>query len=541
LGGSAEAGCQEGLAARLTAEALGAPYAGNAAGVAVNKTESASALVLLDPHGRTLRSRELGSAVLIEGGLPLRPFTIRGFLAAASKAVEFERWPKRVLPQAVHAREAPISGPLPVRARSAAAGEPQEAALQARRLFGLEAVRPRAVEHFNGPINDVIDPLVLDTGVVAVLAADSEGRIHQTGLNALRAAAVIATFEKSHLGVLMLGPVSESCQRRAISQIAELTNANLVLLPTSRAHASEEIKSRLLVECLCGLRFNPQVVVGEAWTENAFSILCHRPGHAEIAVLRVRKFEVEDDRLIVETSRLHNKLRLSQNIISEPGVTWWIHLAPDAEVSAVRMSPPNLEFRVERWPPRLERFFASQDIQQLLEELKAEAGLVRLSDADFIIDVGFGVGNRDGYEAVIDPLERCLRDLGVRNVLVGGSRKVTEELHLLPPDRQIGQSGVSINPQVLLAVGVSGAPQHLNYIGPRATILAFNRDPEAPIMILNQRAARPKVFPIVGDLFETVPAFISALKEDLSAEPESDEPGRAVPTPVSVGRASSGV
>jgi electron transfer flavoprotein alpha subunit len=44
--------------------------------------------------------------------------------------------------------------------------------------------------------------------------------------------------------------------------------------------------------------------------------------------------------------------------------------------------------------------------------------------------------------------------------------------------------------------------------------LAFNRDPEAPLMTLNQRQPRPRVFPIVGDIFETVPAFIAALRNE---------------------------
>ncbi len=159
-------------------------------------------------------------------------------------------------------------------------------------------------------------------------------------------------------------------------------------------------------------------------------------------------------------------------------------------------------------------FFGKADVRRLLEELKQDTGLARLTDAEFIIDVGFGVGNRDGYEEVIEPLERALRRLGVRGLVVGGSRKVTEELHLLPLDRQIGQSGVSVNPGVLLAVGVSGAPQHLNYIGPRATVIAFNRDPDAPLMTLNQRQPRPRVYPVLGDLFETVPAFVAALEDE---------------------------
>ena len=59
---------------------------------------------------------------------------------------------------------------------------------------------------------------------------------------------------------------------------------------------------------------------------------------------------------------------------------------------------------------------------------------------------------------MIEPLEKALRDLGVRGLVIGGSRKVTEELHVLPLDRQIGQSGVSVNPRLLLAIGISGAP-----------------------------------------------------------------------------------
>src|SRR5262249_32316653 len=120
--------------------------------------------------------------------------------------------------------------------------------------------------------------------------------------------------------------------------------------------------------------------------------------------------------------------------------------------------------RVERWTPAADGFYQQSEIRSLLAELKEEIGSSKLSDAEFIIDVGFGVGNQDGYDAVIEPLEKALRTIGVRGLMVGGSRKVTEELHLLGPDRQIGQSGLSVGPRVLLAIGISGAPQHLNYV-----------------------------------------------------------------------------
>src|SRR5262249_48997377 len=309
------------------------------------------------------------------------------------------------------------------------------------KLFGLETGLRRTLEHFGGAIEDVSNPSFLEAGVVAVVSADDGGRIHQAGLNALRALATVAGFEKSNLAVLLFAPASEPLQRRALAQAADVIKANITLVPTLQVDCSDEMKSRLLVECLTPVVWTPQVVLGEAWTEEAFSCLSLRPGHTGIAVLRARRIDIEEDRLFVETARLHNKLRVQQSIVSEPGFTWWIHLSPDAEIGNARTQRPALATHMQRWSPRLEGFYASRDIQQLIRELKMETGLVRLSDADFIVDVGFGVGNQDGYEAVIQPLEKCLRELGVRDVRIGGSRKVTEELHLLPPDRQIGQSG----------------------------------------------------------------------------------------------------
>ena len=242
--------------------------------------------------------------------------------------------------------------------------------------------------------------------------------------------------------------------------------------------------------------------------------------------LRVRRLAFEGDLMLLETSRDQGKVRARQVVPSGAEATRWIGLTAAAKVidnrSAVmsRLKPFSAtalqEGHVQRWRPRLERLYGRADIQRLLQDLKTAVNLARLADADFIIDVGFGIANRDGYEAVIEPLEKALRDLGVRNLMIGGSRKVTEELHLLPADRQIGQSGVSVAPRLLLAIGISGAPQHLSYIGAGTVILAFNRDPEAPLLTLNRRQPRPRVFPVIGDLFETIPALIAALRQEES-------------------------
>ena len=132
-----------------------------------------------------------------------------------------------------------------------------------------------------------------------------------------------------------------------------------------------------------------------------------------------------------------------------------------------------------------------------------------LSSAEVIIDLGYGVRDRAGLALALE-LKAKLEAMGLAPML-GATRKVTQDLKLLPLDAQIGQTGVRVNPKLVIALGISGAPQHVDWIGSRAEILCFNKDPEAPLMKLNQTHPAPRVHPISGDLFLTVRELIGKL------------------------------
>ena len=142
---------------------------------------------------------------------------------------------------------------------------------------------------------------------------------------------------------------------------------------------------------------------------------------------------------------------------------------------------------------------------------RAEAGGGGLATAKLIVDVGIGVGNERLYKELVVPLCEVLKRMTGLTLEVGATRKVTQELKLLPASRQIGQTGIAVAPTLLLALGISGAPQHMGWINPSTVVVAINRDPQAPIFSWHRQNPGPQVIACVGELGAWIPQLISAL------------------------------
>ncbi len=120
------------------------------------------------------------------------------------------------------------------------------------------------------------------------------------------------------------------------------------------------------------------------------------------------------------------------------------------------------------------------------------AGDVDISEADVLVSVGRGIEEEDNLDIIFDLADAL-------DATVSSSRPIVDN-GWLPQDRQVGQSGKKVTPKVYIAIGISGAVQHVAGMKGAETIIAINDDPSAPIYDIAD-------YGIVDDLFDVVPAL----------------------------------
>ncbi len=323
---------------------------------------------------------------------------------------------------------------------------------------------------------------------VWVYAEWREGKVHAVSHELLSAGRILADKRGVELGAVLLGSgLNEQMAQDLISYGAEVVY--MVDRP-ELAHFTDERYSKCIVELV--KRKRPEILLAGATSMGRSFIPRVAAGLQTGLTADCTELDIAEEGHLLQT-----RPAFGGNIMATI-------ICPNRrpQMATVRpkvMKPVRLEGRkgrVEKVELPSECFKARVEVLEVIAEQDQTA---KLTEADVIVSGGRGLRNGENFK-LIEGLAEML------NGAVGASRGAVEE-GWMAPSHQVGQTGRTVAPTLYMAVGISGAVQHLVGMQGSQVIVAVNKDPSAPIFDV-------ATYGVVADLFEFIPEFVKRLKRE---------------------------
>ncbi len=192
-----------------------------------------------------------------------------------------------------------------------------------------------------------------------------------------------------------------------------------------------------------------------------------------------------------------NVWQLKKNVFSSKAI------ATDelkAVTKIIALMPNSIEIKENPVPVQIENFegqISQSDLSEVLMEVVRSTDKVSLPEASIVVSAGRGLQGPENWGII----EELAEVLGAATAC----SKPVSDAGWRPHSEHVGQTGLAVSPNLYIAIGISGAIQHLAGVSSSKTIVVINKDPEAPFFKVAD-------YGIVGDAFEVVPKLIDALK-----------------------------
>jgi electron transfer flavoprotein alpha subunit len=310
--------------------------------------------------------------------------------------------------------------------------------------------------------------------------------VRKVGLEAVTAARMLA--EKSGGGevhALLLGPPGMAAKAAQVGQHG--ADAVVVVEHPGLANYSPEVATATAADRIKSGGYRAAVFSTSAQGRDLAPRVAARLGVS--VVTDVLSFEIEGDSIIVRHPMNIGKVIATIAIAAKPAI---IAMRPNVIAPAHNAKAGKVENAQPSIDPATARV-------KVIETRTGGGGKLDLAEAPVVIAGGRGLKAAENFKLVEDLAS------AFGNAAVGATRAVTDD-GWRPHSDQIGQTGRLVSPELYIAVGISGAVQHLAGMRTSKTIVAVNKDKDAPIFKVAD-------YGIVGDVFEVIPALTAAVRE----------------------------
>ena len=317
---------------------------------------------------------------------------------------------------------------------------------------------------------------------VLVYIEQADGKFKKSGFEAVSYAKAIADAQGANLTAISIGNVGES----ELKELGKYGASKVLNVSTEQLNSFvNQAYASVITEA--AQKENAAIVV----LSNSFSGKGLAPRvavklKAGLIDGAVELPQTEGGKFLVKKTAFSGKAFAITELTSEKKV---IALNPNA--FGVKESP--VDAVIETFAPEVK----ATDLTAIIKDIVRATDKVSLPDAELVVSAGRGLKGPENWGMI----EELANLLGAATAC----SKPVSDAGWRPHEEHVGQTGITVSPNLYIAIGISGAIQHLAGISSSKVIVAINKDPEAPFFKVAD-------YGIVGDAFEVVPKLIEALK-----------------------------